>query len=325
MNETNLLTVRELKKHFPIRAGVFGSTAGWVRAVDGVSFSIQGRGDTFGVAGESGCGKTTLGKVILRLIEPTSGSILFDGRDLSRMRAEDLRKARRDMQIVFQDPYWSLNPRMTVRDIVAEPLEEHTQLPRREVDQRVQELLQLVGLNPRHSRNYPHEFSGGQRQRIGIARALALNPKFLVLDEPTSALDVSVQAQILNLLEELKEQFCLTYLLISHDLMVIEHMASTVAIMYLGRIVEMGDSEGLLEEPLHPYTQALISAVPVADPLVKRQRIVLEGAVPSPANPPPGCRFHPRCRFAQNACRDREPELIQVNGRRVACHIAGGH
>jgi oligopeptide/dipeptide ABC transporter ATP-binding protein len=324
MNEPNLLTVMELKKHFPIRAGVFGSTAGWVRAVDGVSFSIPGRGGTFGVAGESGCGKTTLGKVVLRLIEPTSGSILFDGRDLARMRAEDLRRARRDMQIVFQDPYWSLNPRMTVRDIVAEPIEEHARLSRREIDERVNDLLQLVGLNPRHRRNYPHEFSGGQRQRIGIARALALNPKFLVLDEPTSALDVSVQAQILNLLEELKEQFCLTYLLISHDLMVMEHMASTVAIMYLGRIVEMGPSEDLLEEPFHPYTQALISAVPVADPAVRRQRIVLEGAVPSAANPPPGCRFHPRCRFAEAACRETEPKLLQVNGRRVACHVVRG-
>jgi len=320
---TPLLEVRNIKKYFPIKAGVFGRTVNWHRAVDDVSLVIPGSGETFGLAGESGCGKTTLGRVILRLLEATSGDVIFNGRNLLKMKPDELRRARRDMQIVFQNPYWSLNPRMVVRNIIAEPLQTHTHLSRKEIDQRVSELLEMVGLCPEHLRRYPHEFSGGQRQRIGIARALALNPKFIILDEPTSALDVSVQAQVINLLEDLKKQLNLTYLLITHDISVVEHMATQVAIMYLGKLVEVGRSDLILSNPLHPYTRALLSSVPVPDPDIHRERIILGGDVPSAASPPPGCRFHTRCSSMQEKCTVDEPVFKEINGRIVFCHFAG--
>lgn len=316
-----LLEVGGLKKYFPIKAGVFSKTVAWHRAVDDVSLTIS-NGEIFGLVGESGCGKTTLGRVTLRLMEPTGGSISFAGRDILKMKADELRRTRRDMQIVFQNPYWSLNPRMVVRNTIAEPLQTHTSLSRKQIHERSIELLDLVGLGPEHLNRYPHEFSGGQRQRIGIARALALNPKFIVLDEPTSALDVSVQAQVLNLLEDLKEQFNLTYLLITHDISVVEHMATQIGIMYLGKLVEVGKSDVILNNPLHPYTRALLSAVPVPDPNVQRERVVLGGDVPSAANLPSGCRFRTRCPGAKEECRVKEPPLAEVDGRMVACHYA---
>ncbi len=317
-----LLEVRGLKKYFPLRRGVFGQVGGWVRAVDGVDLTLRGRGETFGLAGESGCGKSTLGRAILRLLEPTSGEILFEGKNIIALRGEEMRLLRRDMQIVFQDPYSALNPRMMVRDIVAEPLVTHLRLTRPEIEDRVRSLLQEVGLEGGHLYRYPHEFSGGQRQRVVIARALALNPKFIILDEPTSALDVSVQAQILNLLKTLRERLGLSYLIISHDLSVVEHLSHRVAIMYLGKIVEHGPVEEVFHRPLHPYAQALLSAVPVPDPERKGQEIVLEGNVPSPANPPSGCRFHPRCRSAGPVCGEKEPPLSGAGeDHYVACHL----
>ncbi len=321
--EDIILDVRSLYKHFPITKGfIFQKQVGAVRAVDGVSFSIR-RGETLGLVGESGCGKTTTGRVILRLQEPTSGEAYFEGRNLFKLAKEDLRRMRRDMQIIFQDPYSSLNPRMTVGDIIGEPLEIHNLARGKEKQRRVQELLEIVGLSPYHANRYPHEFSGGQRQRIGIARALAVNPKLIICDEPVSALDVSIQAQVLNLLEELQKEFGLTYLFIAHDLSVVKHISDRIAVMYLGRIVEVAEAEELFANPQHPYTEALLSAVPIPDPAIRRERIILPGDVPSPVNPPAGCRFHTRCLYAQESCRINDPELVDYwgNGHAVACPI----
>jgi len=315
----SLLEIKHLKKYFPVRGGIFSKTISWVRAVDEVNFDIK-EGETLGVVGESGCGKTTLGRTILRLIEPTEGEIVYQGIDIVRLSEKELRKLRRDMQIVFQDPYWSLNPRMSVRKIVSEPLETHFKLDRNEIDNRVSNLLKLVGLSEDAMWRYPHEFSGGQKQRIGIARAIALNPKFIVLDEPTSALDVSVQAKVINLLKELQEKLGLTYLFISHDLSVIQHLSDRVAVMYLGKLVEVSSVDELFLRPLHPYTQALIEAIPVPDPNIRKGEVAVAGDVPSPENPPPGCRFHTRCPVSTLTCREKEPKLIDVGDNHlVAC------
>jgi oligopeptide/dipeptide ABC transporter ATP-binding protein len=308
--EVPLLAVRDLRTHFPVRGGLFGRRRGTVRAVDGVSLDVAA-GETLGVVGESGCGKTTLGRSLLRLVEPTSGTITFDGTDLRALRGERLRAMRRNLQIIFQDPYSSLNPRLTIGAAVREGLEVHHLAEGAEADRRVRALLEEVGLRAEYASRYPHEFSGGQRQRVGIARALAVRPRFIVCDEPVSALDVSVQAQVINLLQDLQRDRGLTYLFIAHDLSVIEHVATRVAVMYLGRIVEFADAGALYREPLMPYTQALLSAVPTPDPRTKRRRIVLEGDVPSPVDPPPGCVFHPRCRHPAKdaACAVLRPPL----------------
>ncbi len=316
-----LVEVKDLKKHFPITGGVFSRVVGHVKAVDGASFHIK-KGETLGLVGESGCGKTTMGRVVLRLTEPTAGQVLFEGKNVFSLGKEEMRKLRREMQIIFQDPYASLNPRMTVGDIIGEPLEIHGVATGAAKEARVRELLDVVGLSPYHIRRYPHEFSGGQRQRIGIARALALNPKLIICDEPVSALDVSIQSQIINLLEDLQSEFGLTYLFIAHNLSVIKHISDRIGVMYLGKIVEMADEPELFANPQHPYTEALLSAVPVADPTIKRQRIVLEGDVPSPVNPPSGCPFHTRCWLAQDKCKTDVPELKEVKpGHWVSCHL----
>ncbi len=319
-----LLDVRDLKKHFPVKKGLFSRVHAHVRAVDGISFAI-GRKETLGLVGESGCGKTTAGRTILRLLEPTGGDVRFEGRSVFELDKADVRQIRRDMQIVFQDPFGSLNPRMTVGSIVGEPLVVHRVGNRKQRRERVRELLEKVGLSADAINRYPHEFSGGQRQRIGIARAIALNPKFVVCDEAVSALDVSIQAQIINLLEELQEDFGLSYLFIAHDLSVVEHVSDRVAVMYLGKIVEMGDGESIYENPKHPYTVALLAAVPVPDPKTKREKIVLPGDVPSPVNPPTGCRFHTRCKYAIDVCREEEPRLTDRGGGHVAaCFLENG-
>jgi oligopeptide transport system ATP-binding protein len=317
-----LLRVDDLKMHFPIRRGVLQRVVGAVKAVDGITFEVR-KGETLGLVGESGCGKSTTGRVILQLYKPTSGRVFFEGEDLTSLHGEDLRRMRRRMQMIFQDPYASLNPRMTVEATVGEPFVVHGIAGGKELEEQVQHLLKIVGLNPQFAKRYPHEFSGGQRQRIGIARALALSPSFIVCDEPISALDVSIQAQVVNLLEDLQKEMGLTYLFIAHDLSMVRHIATRVVVMYLGRLMEQADREELYHNPLHPYTQALFSAVPVPDPYVedRRQRIILTGDPPSPANPPPGCPFNTRCPLAIDLCRQQVPDWRQVSpGHWVSCH-----
>lgn len=322
MTEEILLRVEGLKMHFPILAGVFRRQVGAVKAVDGINFEIK-RGETLGLVGESGCGKSTTGRAILQLYEPTAGAIYYGDTELVSLKPEKMRRLRSEMQMIFQDAYSSLNPRMSIREIIKEPMIIFNTLRGKEAEERVDYLLEVVGLDKRYRDRYPHEFSGGQRQRIGIARALALNPKLIVLDEPISALDVSVQAQVINLLEDLQEKFELTYLFIAHDLSVVRHISDRVAVMYLGRFVELTDKDTLYNRPLHPYTQGLLSAVPIPDPIVeeKRQRIILEGDVPSPANPPSGCNFRTRCPLAATLCAEEQPEWREVlPGHYVACH-----
>jgi oligopeptide transport system ATP-binding protein len=318
-----VLEVKNLKKYFPIRRGVFQRHVGDVKAVDGVNFSVY-RGETLGLVGESGCGKTTTGRTIIRLYEPTDGQVNFLDRDLANLSGGELRRMRQRMQMIFQDPYASLNPRMSVLGIVGEPLEVHHIANKQERRERVAELLELVGLNPSFMNRYPHEFSGGQRQRIGLARSLALNPDLIICDEPISALDVSIQAQVVNLLEDLQDKLGLTYVFIAHDLSMVRHISNRVAVMYLGKIVELTDRDELYANPLHPYTKALLSAVPVPDPVIEeqRQRILLEGDLPSPANPPQGCNFNTRCAQAVDICFEKEPEFIEVApGHSCACHL----
>lgn len=332
MEEDRLLQVSGMKKYFPVRRGVFRRVVGHVKAVDDVDMFIR-EGETLGLVGESGCGKTTAGRTILRLIEPTAGEILFrsselgngSGKivDIAKADKRELKHLRRDMQIIFQDPYSSLNPRMTVASIVGEPLVVHGIGNKKERNDRVKQLLETVGLTENHMKRYPHEFSGGQRQRIGVARALALDPELIIADEPVSALDVSIQAQVLNQLDDLQDEFGLTYLFIAHDLSVIKHISDRVAVMYLGQIVELTDVDKLFNSPLHPYTEALMSAVPVANPDFESERIILEGDVPSPVDPPSGCYFHPRCPYSEPVCSEKEPELVEVEyDHYVHCHLA---
>ena len=319
----SLLEIRNLKKYFPVGDGFFSRNKGAVKAVDGVNLAVN-EGETLGLVGESGCGKSTLGRAILRLIEPTGGEVIFQDKNLLAMSQRELRDMRREMQIIFQDPYASLNPRMRVGDIVGEGLEIHKLAKGKAKRERVMELLHQVGLREDHFDRYPHEFSGGQRQRIGIARALAVNPKFIVCDEPVSSLDVSIQAQIINLLQELQEKMHLTYLFISHDLRVVEHISHRVAIMYLGKVVEIAKSDTIYRDAKHPYTRALLSAVPIPDMNKKKERVVLEGDVPSPVNPPPGCSFHPRCSYREAVCSQTEPPLeFSPDGHGVSCHVFG--
>lgn len=318
--QSPLLEVRNLKKHFPIRGGLFGRPIGAVQAVDGISFAIQ-HGETLGLVGESGCGKSTTGLLVLRLLEKTAGEVLFEGRDVGKMNKQELRQFRRHAQIIFQDPYASLNPRMSVGEIIAEPIMLHKLASGIERTKRVEKLLNVVGLGAHHAGRYPHEFSGGQRQRIGIARALAVNPKLVVCDEPVSALDVSIQSQILNLLVELQAEMGLTYLFIAHGLNVIKHISDRVGVMYLGKMVELAEGNELIASPLHPYTKTLLSAIPIPQPGLVRNRIILQGDVPSPANPPSGCRFHTRCPERIDICSQQEPEFRCIGSRSVACHL----
>ncbi|MED5578764.1 MAG: dipeptide ABC transporter ATP-binding protein [Nitrospinota bacterium] len=318
----NLLEVKNLVKYFPVRGGVFSRVRNYVRAVDDISFYVK-PGETLGLVGESGCGKSTAGRSILRLIEPTSGEIYFEGENICNLGNEELRKRRRDMQIIFQDPYASLNPRMTIGSIVGEPLTIHNVAKGEEKKQKVVDLLHRVGLRPEHIRRYPHEFSGGQRQRIGLARALALNPKLIIGDEPVSALDVSIQAQVINLLEDLQKDLGIAYVMIAHDLAVVQHVSDRIAVMYLGKIVELAEADELVSSPKHPYTEALLSAVPVPDPTVKTDRILLKGDVPSPVDPPSGCRFHTRCPYKEDLCEQEEPPVLEMSpGHTVSCHFS---
>jgi len=318
----NLLEVKNLKKYFPVKAGIFKKTVAHVKAVDDISFAVK-EGETLGLVGESGCGKSTTGRTILRLLEATAGEVLFEGKSVMDLDKKQMRAIRRDMQIIFQDPYASLNPRMTVADIVGEPLDIHNLAKnKKERNEKVREILENVGLGAEYMHRYPHEFSGGQRQRIGVARALAVDPKLIIADEPVSALDVSVQAQVVNLLQDLQKEFGLTYLFIAHDLSVVKHISDRVAVMYLGKIVELTDKKELFKNPIHPYTQSLLSAIPEADPKKKKDRIILEGDVPSPVDPPSGCRFHPRCPKAFEPCSVKEPEFKEYgDGHFAACHL----
>ncbi len=321
---TPLIRVENLVKHFPVSPGIFGGSGGVVHAVDGVTFTVEPR-ETFALVGESGCGKTTLGRLLLRLLEKTDGEVFFEDQEIFSLSIEKMRTLRKKMQIIFQDPYASLNPRMRIRSILSEPLETHTDLSQTEIRSRVAELLELVGLSPEAMAKYPHQFSGGQRQRVGIARALALNPEFIVCDEAVSALDVSIQAQVLNLLKDLQEQFSLTYLFITHDLSVVRHLADRVSVMFLGKSMEIGNTGEIFASPRHPYTKFLISAVPVPDPRKRnREKMILQGDIPSPINLPSGCRFHTRCPYVQPRCRKEEPPFIFSEGRGVACHYPLG-
>ncbi|HNX13990.1 MAG TPA: ATP-binding cassette domain-containing protein [Oscillospiraceae bacterium] len=320
-NKDNLIEVHALRTYFPIKTGLFAHVTGYVKAVDGVSFNIK-RGQTMGLVGESGCGKTTIGRTILRLTPHTDGEVLFDGKPVFKLSNKELKAIRPKMQIIFQDPYSSLSPRMPVGEIIGEAVREHDLVDPKEFDRYITAKMNACGLQEYHKDRYPHEFSGGQRQRICIARALALNPDFVVCDEPVSALDVSIQAQIINLLKDLQEKFHLTYLFISHDLSVVEHISDTIGVMYLGSMVETGTKEDVFREPLHPYTQALFSAIPMPDPTVKMNRIILQGSIPSPANPPSGCKFHTRCRHCMEICKNINPEPVDVgNGHIVNCHL----
>jgi len=325
--DSYILEVKHLKQHFPIHSGFFQRVVGYTKAVDDVSFKMRDQ-EVLGVVGESGCGKTTTGRSILRLYEPTAGEIWYrkangERIDITKISQDEMKLLRREMRMIFQDPFSSLNPRMTVKDIIGEPLVIHRVAKGRELEDRVAQLMRSVGLNPAYMRRYPHEFSGGQRQRIGLARTLSLNPRLIVADEPVSALDVSVQAQVLNLLQDIKEQLGLTMIFIAHDLSVVEHICDRIAVMYVGKIVELAESDTLLRHPLHPYTEALVSAVPPADPDIRMQRLILEGDVPSPASPPPGCVFHPRCRYAKDICKRQEPLLEEIEpGHFASCHFA---
>lgn len=321
--QDNLLVVKNLKKYFDIKGGVLSKSIGTVKAVDDVSFFVK-KGEVLGLVGESGCGKSTIGRTILRLYEPTAGEIYFEGREITKLSNNEMRLLRRDMQMVFQDPYASLNPRHTIEKILTEPLIVHGIGDKRERKQKVEQMLEVVGLNSFHARRYPHQFSGGQRQRIGIARSLMVNPKLIIADEPVSALDVSIQAQVLNLMQDLKNTFNLTYIFIAHDLSVVKHISDRIGVMYLGRMVEITTKEQLYLKPQHPYTQALMSAVPIVDPDIKKQRILLEGDIPSPSNPPTGCAFHTRCSKCMDVCKEVRPVMQEVDsGHFVACHLYG--
>ena len=316
-----LLKVDGLKKYFPIKKGLLGKTVGQIKAVDNISFYVN-EGETLGIVGESGCGKSTTGRMLMRLLEPTEGTVEFDGKELTSLSAEEMRKTRRDIQMVFQDPYASLNPRHTIEKILGEPLLVHGMRDSKERRGKINDFLEIVGLSKYHAKRYPHQFSGGQRQRIGIARALMTNPKLIIADEPVSALDVSIQAQVLNLMKDLQSEFNLTYIFIAHDLGVVRHISDRVGVMYLGKIVEVSESEQLYANPLHPYTQALLSAVPVPDPAYEKQEILLEGDIPNPADPPTGCTFHTRCPYVMDVCRKQIPQLIEMEkGHSVACHL----
>ena len=321
-DDEKLLEIKNLKKYFPVKEGVFRRTVAHVKAVDDITFHIK-KGETLGLVGESGCGKSTAGRTILRLLEATAGEIWFEGKNLVDLDKKDLREMRKEMQIIFQDPYASLNPRMTVADIVGEPIDIHNLASsKKERNEKVAEILDTVGLGPEYMKRYPHEFSGGQRQRIGVARALAVDPSLIIADEPVSALDVSIQAQVINLMQDLQKDFDLTYLFIAHDLSVVKHISDRVAVMYLGKLVEVADKKELFDDPKHPYTQSLLSAIPVADPTYETERIILEGDVPSPVNPPSGCRFHPRCPYAMDICSEVEPEFKDYGEEHfAACHL----